>query len=127
MLPLDRAAGLAVMARELSDDCGVYVFGYGAAKIPARRGFGLVQAIKGTDVGHATYMEKGHQLAKADGYDRVIIITDEQAHDDLSSPAGKGYVINVAAYENGVGYHDWTHIDGFSENTLRFARAAEAE
>jgi 60 kDa SS-A/Ro ribonucleoprotein len=36
------------------------------------------------------------------------------------------YLINVASYRNGVGYGRWTHIDGFSENVLRFIREFEA-
>jgi hypothetical protein len=35
-------------------------------------------------------------------------------------------MINVASNRNGVGYGDWTRIDGFSENVLRFIREIEA-
>ena len=38
------------------------------------------------------------------GYDRLIVITDEQSHDSVPAPRGKGYVINVASNRNGVGY-----------------------
>jgi 60 kDa SS-A/Ro ribonucleoprotein len=34
-------------------------------------------------------------------------------------------LINVASNRNGVGYGKWTHIDGFSENVLRFMREFE--
>jgi len=33
--------------------------------------------------------------------DRLIVITDEQAHDNVPAPSGKGYLINVARYRNG--------------------------
>ncbi len=36
-------------------------------------------------------------------YDRIIVITDEQSHDRVPAPTGKGYVINVASAKNGVG------------------------
>jgi len=36
-------------------------------------------------------------------YDRLIVITDEQAADSVPAPAATGYVINVASYKNGVG------------------------
>ena len=29
-------------------------------------------------------------------------------------------MINVASYRNGVGYGRWVHLDGFSEQVLRF-------
>ena len=34
-------------------------------------------------------------------------------------------MINVASYENGVGYHKWTHIDGWSEAVLDYIQAIE--
>jgi hypothetical protein len=36
-------------------------------------------------------------------------------------------MINVASAQNGVGYGDWTRIDGFSENVLAFIHAHEAD
>jgi hypothetical protein len=38
---------------------------------------------------------------------------------------GKGYVINVASYKNGVGYGKWTHIDGWSESVIEYIRGVE--
>jgi len=46
------------------------------------------------------------------GYDRLVVITDEQSHDSVPAPKGVGYVINVASAQNGVGYGAWTHVDG---------------
>lgn len=34
--------------------------------------------------------------------------------------------VNVASYKNGVGYGPWVHIDGFSEQVLRFIHEFEA-
>lgn len=67
-------------------------------------------------------------------YDRMIVITDEQATgmsrygvNSLITPKGRGYVINVASFEHGVGYGEkWVHIDGFSEACLKYILAAEA-
>lgn len=61
--------------------------------------------------------------------DRLIVVTDEQSHDSVPAPtAGRSYVINVASYKNGVGYRNgWVHIDGFSEGTIKFIHAYEAE
>lgn len=60
--------------------------------------------------------------------DRLIVITDEQSHDQIPVPnASRAYLINVASNQNGIGYGDrWTHIDGFSEQVLRFIHEFEA-
>ena len=42
------------------------------------------------------------------------------AADPVPDPVGRAYMINVVAYQNGVGYGAWTHVDGFSENVFRF-------
>lgn len=34
-------------------------------------------------------------------------------------------MINVASAKNGLGYGKWTHIDGFSENVIRFLIESE--
>jgi len=57
--------------------------------------------------------------------DRLIVITDEQVHDNVPAPSGKGYLINVARYRNGVGYGKWMHIDGWSEAVIEYIRALE--
>jgi hypothetical protein len=58
-------------------------------------------------------------------YDRIIVITDEQSHDRVPAPKGKGYVINVASARNGVGYGAWSHIDGWSEAVIDYIRELE--
>ena len=65
------------------------------------------------------------RLNQDERYDRLIVITDEQAHDTVPAPKGKGYVINVASYKNGVGYGKWTHIDGWSKSVVDYIRALE--
>jgi hypothetical protein len=62
-------------------------------------------------------------------YDRIVIVTDEQSADVLPPPptdtGGKGYVINVGTYKNGIGYGSWTHINGFSESVVRYIQEME--
>lgn len=58
-------------------------------------------------------------------YDRIIVVTDEQSHDRVAAPRGKGYMINVASARNGVGYGSWVHIDGFSEAVINYIRELE--
>jgi hypothetical protein len=60
-------------------------------------------------------------------YDRIIVITDEQSHDRVPAPKAKGYVVNVASNQNGVGYGSWTHIDGWSEAVIDYIAELEAD
>jgi hypothetical protein len=47
----------------------------------------------------------GHALSSLRAeYDRILVITDEQSHDRVPAPNGRGYVVNVASARNGVGY-----------------------
>jgi hypothetical protein len=60
-------------------------------------------------------------------YERLIVITDEQANsrNSIPEPTGKGYVINVSTNKNGVGYGAWTHIDGWSEHVIHYLTIVE--
>lgn len=115
----DAACALAILVREIAEDCVVIGFGSDAKVIPDRRGFALADAIK-AGPGGGTYTQTALELANKQGYDRIIIITDEQSHQALGSPNGKGYVINVATNRNGIGYGPWCHVDGWSESVLDF-------
>jgi 60 kDa SS-A/Ro ribonucleoprotein len=124
MLRMDAACGLAVLLREVCDAVEVYSFSDKLVRVPSRRGFALRDAIvsgqphAGTQLGHAL---NGLRAA----YDRIIVVTDEQSHDRVSAPRGRGYVINVASARNGVGYGAWTHIDGWSEAVVDYIRGLE--
>jgi hypothetical protein len=122
----DAAYGLAVLLREIGEKVAVFSFSNSLVEVPARRGFALRDAIDKSQAHSATYLGKAvTELNQKLGYDRLIVITDEQAHDTVPGPRGKGYVINVASYKNGVGYGKWTHIDGWSESVVEYIRALE--
>jgi TROVE domain len=128
MLRTDAAYGLAVLLREIGERVAVYSFSDNLVEVPARRGFALRDAIDASQRHNGTYLGKAvEQLNQKERYDRLIVITDEQAHDTVPNPQGKGYVINVASYKNGVGYGKWTHIDGWSESVVEYVRALETE
>lgn len=124
---MDAACGLAIMARELCEDCRVFAFSTMLAEIPARRGMALTDAIQnsmqhgGTDLGSAVAYINTHVQ-----YDRLIVVTDEQSATPVSAPTGKGYMVNVASYKNGIGYGPWTRLDGFSEAILTYIQEAES-
>jgi len=123
----DAAAALAMLVREVCEQATVVVFSDSAKTIPSRRGFALREAIqRATDHG-STNTQYALNLAHAEGYDRIIVITDEQSHQTISGPkSDKAYFINVASYQNGIGYGNWTHIDGWSEAVLQYIVAAES-
>lgn len=125
----DAACGVAMMLRELCDDAHVFTFSNNLVYVPPRRGFALRDAIHASQHMAGTYLTGAlSELYKQDReFDRIIIITDEQSHDGiLKSPTGKGYVVNIASNRNGVGYGDFTHINGFSANVLDYIREDEA-
>jgi 60 kDa SS-A/Ro ribonucleoprotein len=124
MLRTDAAYGLAVLLREICEKVAVFTFSDDLAEVPPRRGFALRDALHASQPHNGTYL--GRALGKIrDNYDRIIVITDEQAHDRVPGPRGRGYVINVASNKNGVGYGPWTHIDGWSETVVEYIRALE--
>lgn len=123
----DAACALAALVREVCEDCTVISFSNDAKVVPARRGFALRDAIKGAVQVAGTFTRDALTLAKSEGYDRVIVITDEQSHQSIDGPGPgkKGYIVNVSVHRNGIGYGPWTHIDGWSESVLQYVRAAE--
>jgi 60 kDa SS-A/Ro ribonucleoprotein len=122
---IDVACGLAILARELCD-AQVYTFSHEIQAVPARHGFALRDAILNSQPHSDTYLGKAIQyINQKVPCDRLIVITDEQSHDSVPKPRAHGYLINVASNQNGVGYGEWTHIDGFSEATLEYIRQTE--
>ncbi len=124
MLRTDAAYGLAALLRETCEAVSVYSFSNELKRIAARRGFALRDAIENSQAHGGTYL--GKALSEiTEPYDRLIVITDEQSHDSVPSPQGRGYMINVASFKNGVGYGKWTHIDGWSESVIEYVREFE--
>lgn len=117
---LDAAASLAVLIRGICADAHIFTFTTTIDRHPARHGMALADSITnakhgGTDLGKAVA-----QMNRED-YDRLIVITDEQSNSVVPNPiTDKGYMINVASYQNGIGYGPWIHIDGFSTQFYNF-------
>ena len=123
----DTACALAMLLREVCADVDVIPFSTWAALVPPRRGFALADAIAQAGNFGGTYTEMAKRAADGRGYDRIIIVTDEQSHQTLSDPLDRtpGYVVNVASAKNGIGYGRWTHIDGWSDNVVRYIQESE--
>jgi 60 kDa SS-A/Ro ribonucleoprotein len=124
MLRTDAAYGLAVLLSEIAEKVSVYTFSVGAVRIPPRRGFALRDAMEASQPHGGTNLGAALEAVK-EKYDRILVITDEQSHDRVPAPKGRGYVINVASAQNGVGYGPWAHIDGWSEAVIEYVRELE--
>ena len=123
MKRIDAASGLAILARELSNDIEIYSFNNSAKLVPARHGFALRDAI-GRPTGGTEMWGSIRQVAKNRKSDLMIVITDEQTSDNGSIVDANSdllAVINVAHYHNGVGYGNKSiHISGWSENVITY-------
>lgn len=126
---LDAASALAILIRSLTEETpNIYIFNDRCTKIPSRYGFALRDAIGkstgGTNLGNAIskiniYAQHGDLFAV---YETLIVITDEQSNDGITNvlPGTKGYIMNIASARNGVGYGQYTHIDGFSSAAVEY-------
>jgi len=126
----DAAGAVGILCRELCEDRGfrLFTFAEDCVEIAPRKGFAMLAAVKEkinptrTKLGKAVdYIYKVFPQCE-----RLIVITDEQSADRPCAPYDKGYIINVAGYQNGVGYDNgWVHISGWSEAVIRFIQEYE--
>ncbi len=137
---LKRIDAAATLAAIIPGNVRMFSFSNIVVEVPPRKGMSGTDAIiKSQPHGGTHLFDAVAQLNKTVKYDRLIIITDEQASGvsfglangiqgslgTLPDPVSKGYMINVASAQNGVGYGKWTHIDGFSENVIRYIYETE--
>lgn len=128
---MDAAATLASMIN--AEEAVVFTFSTQLVQTKGRRGMAGVEEIinsqrhGGTALGAAVR----EAIKQQPDFDRIIVLSDEQASDIVTNPvkvksAQRAYMINLASYQNGVGYKGgWTHIDGFSESVLKFVARSE--
>lgn len=123
---LTRMDAAATLGAVIHGDLRVFSFSDNLVEVPARRGMAGVDAIIRSQRHSGTNLREAVRQVNLMPHDRLIVITDEQANMPVPDPVAKrAYMINVASARNGVGYGVWTHIDGFSENVLRFIHEAE--
>jgi hypothetical protein len=138
---LTRRDAAAALASIVHGDVRMFAFADDVTEVPARRGMAGVDAINRVPHGGTRLFDAIEVVNRTVKYDRLIVITDEQAFGQTRhgtmfersniaacpDPTALGYMINVASAQRGVGYGRWTHIDGFSESILRFVHEAEAK
>lgn len=142
---MDAACAMAAIIREACEDAVVYATAgsdfkrvHQTEKVDDVRGFCLVDSIKRKYDrlgGGGIFLKQVMEYIQEQEQDihRVVVITDEQdcsgsAEDAPRNAPALGevrYMVNVATDKNGIGYERWTHIDGFSDNTLRFLLESE--
>lgn len=123
---MDAACGLGILLRELAETVAIYTFSYNLVRVADRRGFALRDAIVKSQEHGGTYLGQAIKyINEKEKFDRLIVITDEQAHDSVGGSNSKGYMINIASYKNGVGYGNWVHIDGWSESIIDYIKTFE--
>ncbi len=126
---LTRMDAAAALAAVFPGQAEVYSFSNHVVQVPARKGMAGVEAIiRSQQHGGTALAQAVAAINTKGGFDRLVVITDEQATDrSIPAPkAGKAYMINVASAKNGVGYGAWTHLDGFSEGVLRWMAELES-
>lgn len=138
---LSAAAALAMLLREISEEIAVYATAGDDGKrihatmlVPPRRGFALrdllayektARAIGGGGIFLKQVIDYVGKQERGEA-DRIIVITDEQDCDLVNKPSSAhpfgrtNYLINVASFKNGIGYGEWTHIDGWSEAVVDY-------
>lgn len=127
---LSRMDAAATLASVIPGATRVFTFSSRMVEVPPRKGMAGVDAIIKSQPHSSTLLGEAINVLNSRGpMDRLIVITDEQSHDRVPAPnTARAYMINVASYENGVGYGPkWTHMTGFSEGVLRFIEAIEKE
>jgi len=122
---IDAACALAILVRGICDDARVFAFSNTIGEVPPRNGMALADAIKVTVPSNGTLLGKAVAHVNAIGYDRLIVITDEESQDAVGGHNATGYIINVATGKHGVGYGEWTKISGFSEAIITYIQACE--
>jgi len=124
---MDAAAALATFLAEKSA-IRIFTFSREVCEIAPRKGMALIDAIENSQIHSSTFLGAALKKIYKFPHNRLIVITDEQSHDAVPDPVVQhSYMINVAAYQRGVGYGPWIHFDGFSENIIKYIHIFESE
>ncbi len=125
---LTRMDAAAALAGVIHGRLRVFTFSERVVEVPPRRGMAGVDAVVRSQPHSSTWLGAAVAHVNRLPHDRLIVITDEQSHDPVGAPAARhAFMINVASAQYGVGYGEWTRINGFSENVLAFIHAHEAD
>jgi len=130
MTRLDAAATIGSIASKICETYDVVTFSDDYYRVSLGKDiYNNINEIVGSQAHRSTYLWESLQKwmqTSYKKYDRLIIITDEQAHDsyehEMPLPR-KGYIINVGVYQYGIDYPKnlpLVRINGFSEGVLKY-------
>ena len=124
----DAAGALALILRQVCSRCRVFTFSDRCIEVPPRIGFGLLKAVQDVINPVGTLLGKAvrHVYNVFPECDRLIVVTDEQSTDRPPHPQGRGYIVNVGDYRQGIAYGPWVTINGWSEAIVEYIRAYES-
>jgi hypothetical protein len=121
----DAATALAMLCAEVCEEVEIYTFADTLARVAPRKGFALKDALLASQRPGGTQLGASLRELKAK-HDRLVVFTDEQSYDRPAAPVcGNGYIVNVAAYRNGINHDSWTTVSGFSEAVIDYIRESE--
>lgn len=132
---LEAAYGLALHAQAVFPDCVIATFSdalcvcydAGSKSIIPAYGFALMDRMDQSQRHNGTYISATLRQArdKLGTFERTLLITDGESSDGIQPPLGRGFEMNVAAYEQGVGGTDWVTISGWSPRVLTYVQEYE--
>lgn len=125
---MTRADAAAALAAIWPGEKRVFTFSEALVECQGWKGLPGIDAILRSQAHMNTYLARAiHTLNREVKHDRLVVITDEQSHDGSTPPRATGYLINMASARNGVGYPQtgFVHIDGWSENVIRYIHGYE--
>ncbi len=130
LLRYEAAGALAVLVRGLSKSCRVFVYNDRCYEVANLKGLGLIDAVKSKVGGSTMTAASLAAVQKAcPSVDRVILLTDEQAHDGIHPLWSKhGYIVNVAPHKPGLETGSgWVRVNGWSERIIDYIKIHECE
>ena len=126
----EAAAALAVLFREAAPTCRVFTFSHDLVEVANLRGLALVHAVGESQNHGGTYLAGALEgLKNICQPHRLIVVTDEQAHDGITPAwAAHSYLVNVAPYKPSLDTtQGWMRISGWSERLVDWIKAEESE
>lgn len=126
---LDCASAVAILLSQVCESLVVFTFSDYIKEVVKANPFQLMKNISSSQPHNGTRLKKAIQDINTLDYDRLIIITDEESQDGITTAkVSKAYLLNVVGHtntttknqENWVSYKDWIHIEGFSQNVVNY-------